>query len=73
MTSADRAHRRPFTLPTALHSIVHTVWPHGGQRQARSNAWQAVCTDRIRAWEREEARRALELVGAEPDRPKPGR
>jgi len=60
MTSPLNTDGSTFPIPAALRSIVNTVWREGGQRRARSNAWQAVCTDRLRAREREQAGRALE-------------
>jgi len=59
MTSPQSTNSRTFPIPSALRSIVNTMWREGGQRKARSNAWQAVCTDRLRAREREQARGTL--------------
>jgi hypothetical protein len=49
-----------FTVPGALHTLVGTVFSQGGQARARRNAWLAMCSNQVRAWERAEAQRALE-------------
>jgi hypothetical protein len=49
-----------LAVPAALHTLVGTVFPQGGQATARRNAWLAMCNNQVRAWERAEAQRALE-------------
>ncbi len=49
-----------LAVPAALHTLVGTVFPQGGQATARRNAWLAMCNNQVRAWERAEAQRAFE-------------
>jgi hypothetical protein len=47
-----------------LRSLVGTVWPDGGQRVARRNAWAAMASDAKRARERAEAMMYVNAVAA---------
>jgi hypothetical protein len=60
MTVSEETDFPALTLPWALHNLVERVFPQGGQRQARRNAWLAMCSNQVRAWERAEAQRVLE-------------
>jgi hypothetical protein len=71
MTASGETDFPTFTLPGALHTIVDTVFPQGGQGRARRNAWLAMCSDQVRAWERAEVQRAFEPLAAPPGRPTP--
>ena len=45
-----------------LESLLLTVLPHGGQRDARRNAWAAMSADSQRARQRRDADRAMDLA-----------
>lgn len=77
MTVTNETDIPTLTVPWALQSFVERVFPQGGQRHARRNAWLAMCNNQMRAWERAEAQRVLEPLAARhaatPPEPQPQR